>query len=57
MWLSERPGVRLIACTPADDQARIALMKLSVIGPWRIDWELPEPDALEGQEIRPALQR
>ena len=41
LTLSERPGVRLIANTPADDQARLALMRLSEIGPLPIDWVVP----------------
>jgi MmyB-like transcription regulator ligand binding domain len=44
--LAERPGTRLVAFTPADDQARVALMRLSELGPWRIDWLLPEPNGL-----------
>ncbi|MFL5798436.1 MAG: helix-turn-helix transcriptional regulator [Actinomycetota bacterium] len=55
LLVSERPGVRLIACTPVDDQARAALTRLEEIGPWPIDWVLPEP--VEDLDIRPALQR
>ena len=57
MWLSERPGVRLIACTPVDEEGRHALARLSDLGPWRIDWVLPHSDAPDGREISPALQR
>jgi transcriptional regulator with XRE-family HTH domain len=42
LTLSDRPGVRLLASTPADEQSRVAMMKLSQIGPWQIDWVLPE---------------
>jgi hypothetical protein len=42
LTLSDRPGVRLLASTPADDQSRDAMMKLSEIGPWQIDWVLPD---------------
>jgi hypothetical protein len=45
LTLSDRPGVRLVASTPADDQARIAMLKLSEIGPWQIEWVLPEGEA------------
>jgi transcriptional regulator with XRE-family HTH domain len=57
LWLTERPGVRLMACTPADEDARLALARLAELGPWRIDWVLPEPDALAGVATQPALQR
>ena len=55
MWLTERPGVRLIACTPSDEPAREALARLEDIGPWRIDWELP--DAAREGELQPAVAR
>ncbi len=42
LWLSERPGVRVLACTPADEEAQRALVRLSVSGPWRIDWTVPQ---------------
>jgi hypothetical protein len=42
LMLSDRPGVRLVASTPADEQARLALARLSDMGPWHIDWLLPD---------------
>ncbi|HEX9375580.1 MAG TPA: helix-turn-helix transcriptional regulator [Actinomycetota bacterium] len=42
MQLTERPGARLLACTPADEEARTALTRLAELGPWRIDWALPD---------------
>jgi transcriptional regulator with XRE-family HTH domain len=47
LTLSERPGVRLVAYTPADDRARLALMRLSELGPLRVDWVLPEGASAE----------
>jgi len=52
--LTDRPGVRLVASTPADDEARLALMRLSEIGPLRIDWVIPE--SFEEPDTVPALQ-
>ena len=57
LWVSERPGVRLIACTPADDEARTGLARLAEIGPWGIDWVLPEHAVPGGRELRPAARR
>jgi transcriptional regulator with XRE-family HTH domain len=42
LLLSERPGVRLVASTPADEEARVAMMRLADMGPWQIDWVLPD---------------
>src|SRR4051812_48899803 len=39
-----RPGVRLVAMPPADDQARAALIRLSELGPRQVDWNFPESD-------------
>ena len=47
LTLADRPGVRLVAMTPADEQARAALTRLSELGPWRVDWSFPESAELE----------
>jgi len=51
LLLSERPGVRLVASTPADDASRVAMMRLADMGPWQIDWVVPDrqPPALAGR--------
>jgi hypothetical protein len=43
LQLSDRPGVRLIVGTPADDESRLALATVAELGPWPVDWVLPEP--------------
>jgi MmyB-like transcription regulator ligand binding domain len=43
LQLSDRPGVRLIVGTPADDESRTALATVAELGPWQVDWVLPEP--------------
>jgi hypothetical protein len=43
LTVADRPGVRLLAFTPADDQARAALARLSELGPAPVDWILPTP--------------
>jgi transcriptional regulator with XRE-family HTH domain len=53
--LSDRPGVRLVASTPADDQARAALTKLSEIGPWQIEWAIPVDQDADASAIPPRL--
>jgi transcriptional regulator with XRE-family HTH domain len=40
--LSEPPGVRIIAYTPADEYARGATRRLAALDPLPIDWVLPE---------------
>jgi hypothetical protein len=46
LTLSERPGVRVVAGTPADEQSRTAMLELAESGPWEIDWVLPEDESL-----------
>ncbi|HXJ64776.1 MAG TPA: helix-turn-helix transcriptional regulator [Actinomycetota bacterium] len=48
LTLSERPGVRVVAGTPADEESRAAMLRLADLGPWAIDWVLP------GAELVPA---
>jgi transcriptional regulator with XRE-family HTH domain len=43
LHLSDRPGVRLIVGTPADDESGVALAAAAELGPWQVDWVLPEP--------------
>jgi transcriptional regulator with XRE-family HTH domain len=54
LQLTERPGVRLIVGTPADDESRLALATVAGLGPWRIDWVLPEPVAAAAAAADPA---
>jgi hypothetical protein len=49
LTLSDRPGFRIVAGTPADEESRAAMLRLADLGPWEVDWVLPElePDAIE----------
>jgi len=51
--LSDRPGVRLVASTPADEHARVAMMRLSDMGPWDIDWHLPDQADTKASALQP----